>query len=409
MQGIELEETARMAARKIRVLLIITGLAAGGATNVVLDLASYLNKHPDFTVDLLTGPPPPGRTDVTNVAYELGIHTRVIPALVNHISPFTNVLAVAAIRRIIVEGRYDIVHTHSSVAGVVGRLAAATAGSPVIMHHVHGWPSFQSMPTGMRTLNVLLERFCARYTSRIITVSKPDIQKGLEYRIGRKDKFTLIYNGVDLEKFRQPVNELQVRMELGLSPQCKLVGMIGRLDKQKNPLDFIRTAAIVSKSYADVQFLIVGDGSLRTECEVLIDKLNLKDRIILAGYRNDVARILPGLTVVAMSSLWEGLPLAFLEAMSAGKAIVANDIDGTSDVVIEGETGFLVPPHQPEQMAERILFLLNNDGICKAMGLLAQQRSNDFSVQRMTGQIESLYRELYSAAQYSDARIRAIA
>jgi len=109
-----------------------------------------------------------------------------------------------------------------------------------------------------------------------------------------------------------------------------------------------------------VQFFIVGDGPLHSECERLINELGLKEKFLLLGYRNDVPRIMSVLTITAMSSLWEGLPLVFLEAMSASKPIVANDVDGASDVVSDGETGFLVPPHQPSEMAERILHLLNN-------------------------------------------------
>jgi glycosyltransferase involved in cell wall biosynthesis len=249
-------------------------------------------------------------------------------------------------------------------------------------------------------LYLTLERLSARYTTRLIAVCGPDIRKGLAHRIGKEDKYTLIHNGIDLEKFRRPVDAQQMRSELGLDPDCKLVGMIGRLDRQKNPLDFIKTAAIVTKSYPKVQFLIVGDGPLQPECERLINELNLKEKFFLLGFRDDVDRILPVLTITAMSSLWEGLPLAFLESMSAGKPIVANNVDGASDVLIDGETGFLVTPHQPSEMAERILLLLNNETLCHEMGHVAQQRSNCFSVQRMVGQIESLYKELHSAAQH---------
>ena len=397
VQGVYGKEPSRIAPRKIRVLLIITGLAAGGATNVVLDIASHFNNHPDFDIHILTGPIPTGRTDVTHLAYEQGIATRVIPSLINHINPMVNVKAVADIRRVLAQGKYDIVHTHSSVAGVVGRLAAFTAGVPVIIHHVHGWGLHENMSGWTRMLYLNLERLCARFSHRMIAVSRPDIQKGLAQRIGREDKFTLIYNGIDLEKFRQPADDHQMRSELGLDPDCKLVGMIGRLDEQKNPLDFIRAAALVAKSYSEVQFLVVGDGWLRPECERLIHELNLKEKLFLLGYRNDVARILSILTITAMSSLWEGLPIAFLEAMSAGKPIVANDVDGASDVVIDGETGFLVPPHQPSKMAERILYLLNNETLRHEMGHVAQQRSRYFSTQRMVGQIESLYKELVAA------------
>ena len=121
-----------------------------------------------------------------------------------------------------------------------------------------------------------------------------------------------------------------LREELGLDPDCKLVGMIGRLDKQKNPLDLIRTAAIVASRYSKVQFFIVGDGPLHSDCERLINELGLKEKFLLLGYRSDVPRIMSVLTITAMSSLWEGLPLVFLEAMSASKPIVANDVDGAS-------------------------------------------------------------------------------
>jgi exopolysaccharide biosynthesis polyprenyl glycosylphosphotransferase len=399
-------DTPIAASRSTRVLLVITGLATGGATNVVLDIASHFKNQAGFDLQLITGPIPPGRNDMTHRAKELGIPTRVIPSLINHVNPIVNLRAVADLRKIMVEGKYDIVHTHSSVAGVVGRLAALAAGIPVIIHHVHGWGFHDSMPGWTRKLYLTLERFCAKFTDRIVTVSEPDIQKGLMQDIGTKDKFTLINNGIDLEKFRQDIDVQQMRSDLGLDPECKLVGMVGRLDEQKNPLDLIKAAAIVTRSYSKVQFLIVGDGSLRPECEQLINELDLKDKFFLLGFRNDVPRILPILTITAMSSLWEGLPLAFLESMSAGKPIVANDIDGASDVVVNGETGFLVPPHQPQAMAERILTLLTDEALCNQMGQVAQQRSDHYSLPKMFGKVESLYRELHTTGQRGAAPIR---
>ena len=382
--------------RKIRVLLVITRLTIGGDTNVVLDLADYFNSHPDFEAHLAVGPVPDDEVDLTHLAYERAIPTEVIPSLVNHIRPLRNFSAVSELRALMVQGNYDIVHTHSSVAGVVGRLAALAARIPVIVHHVHGWGLQEDMSKGIRMLYLGLERICARFTGRLIAVSKPNIQKGLEHRICQEDKFVLIYYGIELEKFRQKIDEAQVRLELGLDPECKVVGMIGRLDKQKNPLDFIRAAAIVAEDYPQVQFLIAGEGSLRPECESLINELNLQDKFFLLGFRNDIDRIMPILTFTVMSSLWEGLPVAFQEAMSAGKPIIANDVDGASDAIVDHETGYLVTPHQPQEMAERILFLLKNDELCYEMGLTAQQYSERFSGQRMVAEVESLYRELFS-------------
>ena len=384
--------------RRIRVLLVITRLTVGGDTNVVLDIASYLNNHPHFEAHLAVGPVPEHEIDLTYLASERAIPTKVIPGLVNYINPWLNLRALLELRAHIREGKYDIVHTHSSVAGVIGRLAAILARVPVIVHHVHGWGLQDDMSKMMRLLYIGLERFCATFTNRLIAVSKPNIEKGLAYKVCQEDKFALIYYGIHLEKFQQQVDKRTICLELGLDPECKIVGMIGRLDKQKNPLDFIRAAAMVVRDFPKVQFLIAGDGSLRPECERLIDELKLRDKFFLLGYRNDIDLIMPILTMTVLSSLWEGQPIVFQESMSAGKPIVANDVDGARDVIINGETGYLVTPHQPREMADRILYLLQNDEICQGMGATAKQYSERFSSERMVGEIESLYRELLTSS-----------
>jgi glycosyltransferase involved in cell wall biosynthesis len=380
--------------RRIRVLLVITRLTVGGDTNVVLDIASYLNNHPHFEAHLAVGPVPEHEIDLTYLASERAIPTKVIPGLVNYINPWLNLRALLELRAHIREGKYDIVHTHSSVAGVIGRLAAVLARVPVIVHHVHGWGLQDDMSKMMRLLYIGLERFCATFTNRLIAVSKPNIEKGLAYKVCQEDKFALIYYGIHLEKFQQQVDKRTICLELGLDPECKLVGMIGRLDKQKNPLDFIRAAAIVAENYPKVQFVIAGDGVLRPECESLIKELNLAGKFFLLGYRNDINRIYPILALTVLSSLWEGLPIVFQESMSAGKPIVANNIDGARDVISDGKTGYLVIARHPQEMADRILTLLNNEELCCKMGVTAKQHSEQYSSDRMVKQIESLYIEL---------------
>lgn len=392
------EQIVNQQKHKIRVLLLITRLTIGGDTNVVLDLADHLNHHPNFEVTLAVGPVPDCEIDLTHLAYQRGIPTRIIPDLINAINPAANLRAVQTVRALILEGKYDVVHTHSSVAGVVGRIAAASTRVPVIVHHVHGWGLREDMSFTMRSLYLTLERLCAPLTSRLIAVSMSNIQKGLDYHICGRKKFELIYNGIDLEKFSHtcsPDETRSILAGLGLNPDYKTVGMIGRLDKQKNPLDFIRAAAIVVKEYPLVQFVIAGEGSLRPDCEALIQELGLQGRFYLLGFRKDIHCILPALTFTALSSLWEGLPVVFQEAMSAGKAIVANSVDGATDVVIDGETGFLVTPHRPDEMADRILRLLQNDTLCQAFGQLAQQHARRFSCDQMIEKIETLYRNLY--------------
>ncbi len=391
-------------ARRLRLLLVITRLTVGGDTNVLLDIARRFRNHPRIEAEIAAGPVPANEVDLTHLAYESRIPTSIIATLSNRTDPWPMIRAVFELRKLIRRRRYDIVHTHSSVAGVIGRLAAATARVPVIVHHVHGWGLQEGMSASLRFAYLNLERLCARFTDRLIAVSEPTIQKGLAHRIGCKDKFALIYNGINLQQFRQEVDATKMRLGLGLGRDCRLVAMIGRLDRQKNPIDFIRAAALVVRQYPRVQFLIVGDGALRPECERLINELNLQQRCILLGFRDDVARILPLLAVVASTSLWEGLPVVFQEAMCAGVPIVANDVDGVSDVVRDGETGYLVAPHNPQQMADRILRLLGDDELRNRLGARARLESARFSTEQMLEEIESLYTQLVTSPNREPGR-----
>ncbi len=392
--------------RKIRVLLVATRLTIGGDTNVILDIASYLNHHTQFDVHLAAGPVPAHEVDLTYQAKERGIPLINIPSMVTYISPWHILRSSMELYAHIRKGKYDVVHTNNAIAGAAGRLAAALARVPVIIHHVHGWGLQDDMSKITKMLYVNSERFSATFTNRLIAVSKPNIEKGLAYKICQENKFKLIYNGIPLEKFQKQVNKSEVCSDLGLDPECKIIGMIGRLDKQKNPLDFIRTASMVIKKYPKVQFVIAGDGPLRSECENLIRELNLTEKFFLLGYRNDIDKIYPILTLTALSSLWEGLPVVFQESMIAGKPIVANNVDGAQDVIIDGETGYLVSPHQPQEMADRILALLHNEELCTQMGLAAKKLAEQYSSEGMINQIETLYLELLKE-YYSKNSIRA--
>ena len=380
--------------RKIRVLLVATRLTIGGELNVILDIASYLKNHPQFEVHLAAGPVPPQEVDLTYLANERGIPFVKIPSMVTYISPWHILRSSAELYAHMRQGKYDVVHTNNAFAGAAGRLAAVLARVPVIIHHVHGWGLQNDMSKLARMVYVASERICATFSSRLIAVSKPNIEKGLANNICKEDKFALIYNGINLKNFQQQVDRRAVCSDLGLDPESKIIGQIGRLDKQKNPLDFIRAAAIVAKNYPKVQFVIAGDGVLRPECESLIKELNLTGKFFLLGYRNDINRIYPILALTALSSLWEGLPVVFQESMIAGKPIVANDVDGARDVIIDGKTGYLVTPHQPQEMADRILTLLNDEKLCDEMGVTAKQHAQQYSSEKMVKQIVSLYIEL---------------
>ena len=158
-------------------------------------------------------------------------------------------------------------------------------------------------------------------------------------------------------------------------------------------------ASIVSQHH-EVHAILIGDGPLREDLQLQTKELQLDQHMHFLGNQNNVPGLLAASDLFVLPSLWEGLPLVFLESMTAGIPIVANNVDGAGDVVIDGETGYLVTPHNPEQMATYILCLLNNEELCKQMGHVAVQRSRYFSTQRMVEQIESLYKELHFSAHH---------
>jgi hypothetical protein len=220
-----------------------------------------------------------------------------------------------------------------------------------------------------------------------------------QFDLSHVEPTAMLGREVKLEAIDQPSGFIRLKGQIESGRRMSVEIIEYQDDLLRFRMDFIRAAAEVTKRYSNVQFLIVGGGPLRPECERLINENNLNGKLFLLGFRDDVDKILSILTMTAMSSLWEGLPIAFLESMSAGKPIVANNVDGACDVVRDGETGFLVTPHKPLEMAERILTLLNDKALCNKMGYVAQQRSNYFSKQRMLEHVESLYQELHSASQ----------
>lgn len=382
---------------KLRLLLVITRLTVGGDTNVVLDIARFFQNHPHIQADIAAGPVGKDEIDLAPLAGRLGIALFIIPTLSNRPNPLLMARAILDLRRVLRRGHYDLVHTHSSAAGILGRLAAVLAGVPVTIHHVHGWGLHEGMPKFLQRLYISLERLCALFTDRLVAVSAPTIMKGRSHHICSETKFRLIYNGIDVERFQRAVDVNRMHLQLGTDPSCQLVGMIGRLDRQKNPLDFIRAAAMVRRQFPNAQFLIAGDGSLRDACEQLICELHLEGRCILLGYRDDIANILPLLSIVVCTSLWEGLPVAFQEAMCAGKPIVSYDVDGVSDVVRHGKTGYLVPPHNVDELSSRILQLLADDHERSELGNCARAMSEGFSRQYMLEQIQNLYLQTASS------------
>lgn len=379
--------------RHYKVLHIITELVVGGAQDNTLLMVEKHNKK-RFKVMLASSSGGELEDRVKNSQAKVVF----FKYLQREINIYKDCLAFIEIFKHIKKNKYDIVHTHSSKAGILGRLAAKLAGVPIIIHTIHSFPFHDYMSSVRRRFYIFLEKLAAIFTDKLITVSNLNKNKAIKCGIANPSKFVTVYSGIDLHKFNVNIDIKGKKRELNIPLDIPIVGMIGRLSPQKAPQYFIKAAAQVAKIIPEAKFLLVGDGILRKELENLANELHASPSIIFMGTRSDVPEILSLLDVFALSSLWEGLGRALTEAMIMGIPVVATDVDGVPELVKNGETGLLVPPKNSSALAQAIITLLKDRKRAKEMGEAARKRVVPiFSAELMVKKIEDIYEEFIKA------------
>lgn len=376
----------------IKVLHLITRLIVGGAQENTIYTAQLLDPR-RFEVEVLCGPQTGSEGSLIEEALQKGVKLSILPELVRELNPLKDLIAFIKLSLILRKKRFAIIHTHSSKAGILGRLAARLAGIPVIFHTVHGWSFHDHMPKWRKRLFILLEKFSAKFTQRLIVVTRKDIQKGLRYGIGKPEQYLLIRSAIPLDEFLYPkFDQKQLRKELGIPINAPVIGTVGRLSPQKNPLEWIKIAARIVSLQPDCCFLLVGDGPLRGEVESQIEKFCLKNQFILTGLRRDVPHLLSVLDVFLLTSLWEGLPRVIPQAMCREVPIVAYASDGVAEVIEHEQTGFLCQPGEIDLAAQYCLQLLKSRDLRKAIVRKAKQVATEqFDLRTMIEQLETLY------------------
>ena len=381
----------------IKVLHPITRLIVGGAQENTMYTAACLDRQ-RFHVEVLTGPQTGSEGSLIEEVRQRGIPLTILPELHREINPWLDLQALAAMSRFMRRGQFPIVHTHSSKAGILGRLAARMAKIPIIIHTVHGWSFHDYMSSTKNGLYRLLEAWVARFTDALIVVTERDISKGLQAGIGVREKYHLIRSAIPLDEFMPADQERSLaRLELRLPAEAIVVGNVGRFSAQKNPIDWVRAAGKIGRDCPQAHFLLVGDGPLRTQVEEELHRQGIADRAILTGLRRDVSRMLSAMDIFMLSSLWEGLPRVIPQAMAMRLPVVANRADGTCEVIEEGITGYLCPPGEVEQLADYCLQLIFDPLKRQEMGVKGRRFIlQEFDLRRMISQIEELYEYLLS-------------
>jgi glycosyltransferase involved in cell wall biosynthesis len=370
----------------LRILHIITRLDVGGsAENTVISVTRM--PRPEFSGSLISGQtrdPLPGLAECLSRA---GVPWLQMPHLRRPLNPIADGLALWRLYRAIRRMGADIVHTHSSKAGFLGRLAARIAGVPHIVHTPHGHVFDGYFSPSVTRAYVALERLAARWTDRIITLSDAEANDHMKLGIGRPRQFVTIPSGVNLDA---------VRAAAPVSLVCgrPVIGAVGRLTPIKGLHYLVEAAPEVLRRCPDARFLLVGDGEMRSSLEAQSHALGLSDRIIFAGFREDVSAVIAGMDVFVLPSLNEGMGRVLVMAMTLGKPIVATRVGGVAELLGDGEAGLLVPPRDPAALAEGILALLHDRNRAAALAEKGRRRVPRYSMEAMLEALAKVYREL---------------
>ncbi len=375
---------------RIKVLHVHTlPIISGSGINTFLTMKGLDRDR--YQVDLTCAP---GGALIDKVK-EAGLGFYAIKHFKQPISPFHDYLALWELIHLMRQKRYDIVHTHNSKAGFIGRLAAKISKVPIIIHTIHGFAFHEYEMPPRRILFILLEKFAARYSDKLITVSEPLREWGLKLNIGKPSQYVTIYDGIEAEKFKINIDIDAKKKGLGISPKEKVIGVVAKLWEGKGHEAILEAAHEVIKEIPDVKFLFVGEGYLRNKLEKQVRKMGLSDQVIFTGFRSDIPEITATFDIALLVSLFEGMGRVLLEAMISGKPVVATKVGGIVDVVKDGETGILVPPGDADALAKAIVTILKDEELAQRMGETGKRRIDErFIAKTMVKKITEVYEEL---------------
>ena len=378
--------------RRIRVAHVITRLCQGGAQENTFHTVRLANRE-RFYVDLISGPTDGSEGTIEPAVTTAGIEIIRVPHLVRNANLLWDWRAYRELLRLFRAKKYDIVHTHTSKAGYLGRLAAARASVPIVVHTPHGHVFFGYFNSLLTQVFTQLERHAARKTDRLIALTPRGIVEHLAQGVGTRAQWTAVFSGIDLAPFETATaRREQTRAALGVAPNELLVGAVGRLEPIKGITYFVAAARMIAASVPIVRFIIAGDGALRSTLEAQAAGVGLAIQFL--GLRRDVPDLMAAMDLCVVPSLNEGMGRVVIEAAAAGTPVVASRVGGVPDVVRDGETGLLVPPGDSKAIAAACSMLLNDSERRRRMALAARAHAASYSLDHMVARIEVLYETL---------------
>jgi len=361
----------------MKLLYLITKAELGGAQVHLLDLIRGFRDHHEICLGV------GDRGYLTDAAESLGVRYEVIPGLIHAMQPHVDVRGLFNITRLIRRLKPDLVHAHTSKAGVLGRIAARIAGVPAVFT-AHTWCFAEGVSWKWRLVGVPAERLSGRVGSAIITVSDANRRLALDFRVAHHGRIITVHNGVP---------DTPLRANPDSTGLVRLV-MVARFVPQKAQSLLLRA---VARRNLPVTIDFVGDGETRPALEILAQELGLGDRVRFLGNRKDVAAILAQSHIFVLPTNWEGFPLSVLEAMRAGLPVVASRVGGIEEAVADGETGHLVPPGDQEAFENALSTVVNNRAVRISMGEAGRAKyEREFTISAMLRKTQQVYTQVKS-------------
>jgi glycosyltransferase involved in cell wall biosynthesis len=385
----------------VRVLHVITRLILGGAQENTLLTVEGLLREPGVEVVLVTGPALGPEGELFHRAAEHRVPVQVVEEMRREIHPGRDLASFFRLVSLMRRFRPDVVHTHSSKAGIIGRAAARAANVPVIVHTIHGLP-FHPYETRLNNLLfVALERTAARWTTALISVADAMTRQALAAAVGRPEQYVTIYSGIEVEPFLAVRGRrAECRRQLGLPTEGAVLSKVARLAPLKGHEDVLRALPAVVERVPDLTVVFAGDGSLRAQLEKLAAELGLAGRVRFLGLvpPRRIPTIVGASNAVVHASYREGLARVLPQALLAGVPVVSYDVDGAGEALQTGEGGVLVSPGDIRALAAGLTDVLSDperwQASARARGDLITER---FRTETMVAQILALYRRLLAA------------
>ena len=366
--------------RKIEILYIIGRLAVGGTERQLLELVTRLDtERYNPKVCCLSE----GGKLVENLKKNIKSY------VIKRKSSF-DISRLYRLYKLIKMEQPHIVHTFLFNANTYGRLAAKLAGVPIIIS------SERDLGFNLSQFDRIINRLLSKWSNKIVANSKSVADRVVKEDKINDDKVTYIYNGIDVQSFVTHVDSSQKKEQLGIPPENKVVTVVANMYYPiKGHSYFIHAASKIIRVMPDTTFILVGDGTLKESFIRLSKKLNVFKNMLFLGFRPDIPELLAITDIAVLPSLSEGFPNVVLEAMAAGKPVVASAVGGILEIVLNNETGFLIPPADSDALAEKIITLLQDEALCTVMGIAGYQRvAALFSIDQMVRNTECLYEAL---------------